>query len=521
MAASKDINMLFAALARAAPALEEAASRPLREVKVVDETHVPQAAFINDPATMKVVLCTRRSGKSMGAGLYLVKEALENPGVSVLYVGLTRGTAKRVMWKDVFKAIDKKFALDMVFNETELSVTLQNGSVIYLLGMDASPAEMEKSLGQKFKLVVIDEAASYSIDLNTLVYGVLKPAVADYRGTICLIGTPSGIKRGLFYTLTAGQNPGECGRWETKGWSGHKWSALDNPYMRANWIAEIEELKKANPRIEETPLFKRNYRGQWTNDESNQVYKYDAERNAWNGVLPEYEHGAWHHVLGVDLGWNDPTSFTVLAYHDHDPNTYIRRSWKEAKLTLTQVAGHIGDLDEEFHFDSMIVDGAAKQSVEELKRIHQLPLEAAMKTGEVNGRTSRLKADFIEIMNDAFLLGRIKVDVDQCVALIDEWADLLWDMVPSIGENGETVWVNKQGANRQEHPGCENHCSDGASYAYRKVYAYLAEAYTIAPKPGTQAWLAKQFAEYEERKCAEIEQAKRDEQEAIEDLAWT
>lgn len=160
-----------------------------REPKLRDDDFRAQTEFLEDESRMKVVLCTRRSGKSYGAGLMLMRAAWETPNVSCLYVALTRASAKRIMWKDVLKAIDRKEGMGCRFNETELSVTLRNGSVIYLLGMDADEGEKEKALGQKFKAVVVDEAASYSVDLNEMVYGILKPATADYRGVIALIGT--------------------------------------------------------------------------------------------------------------------------------------------------------------------------------------------------------------------------------------------------------------------------------------------------------------------------------------------
>ena len=49
---------------------------------------------------------------------------------------------------------------------------------IYLVGADSNEDERQKLLGQKFVLVVIDEAQAFTIDLRQLVYGVLKPAVA-------------------------------------------------------------------------------------------------------------------------------------------------------------------------------------------------------------------------------------------------------------------------------------------------------------------------------------------------------
>jgi hypothetical protein len=49
-----------------------------------------QKNFVADPAKLKALWCTRRAAKSYTAGLYMVKEALENPGVNCLFIGLTR-----------------------------------------------------------------------------------------------------------------------------------------------------------------------------------------------------------------------------------------------------------------------------------------------------------------------------------------------------------------------------------------------------------------------------------------------
>src|SRR3989449_4806187 len=52
------------------------------------------------------------------------------------------------------------------------------------------------------------------------VYGVLKPAVADYRGTIVLTGTPGNLIKGLFFDVTNGREA---------GWSGHRWGHVREP----------------------------------------------------------------------------------------------------------------------------------------------------------------------------------------------------------------------------------------------------------------------------------------------------
>lgn len=422
-----------------------------KEPVFADARFQRQRDFLEDPARMRVVLCTRRSGKSYGAGLLLLREAWETPNVSCLYVALTRASAKRIMWKDVLKTIDREQGLGCRFNETELSVTLPNGSIIYLLGMDADEQEKDKALGQKFKAIVIDEAASYGVDLHEMVYGILKPATADYRGTIAMIGTPGNMKRGLFYELTQGQNPGEPGRWEKMGWSGHRWSAFDNPHITDKWREEIEDLKKANPLVEETPLFQQHYLGKWTVDDSKLVYKFDFDRNVFDELPTIGGRGRWHYVLGIDLGFNDPTAWVVCAYHDTSRVLYVLGAHKKEHCDITEVADQTRRLMGRFDFDRIIIDNANKQAVEEIRRRHDIPLTAAEKTG---------KADFIEIMNGDFILGNIKLHRKAALPLAEEYSQLIWD---------------ERSPRREEHAACANHCVDAALYAWRHCYQYLSE----------------------------------------------
>lgn len=460
-----------------------------------DPSFTEQQAFLDDPSALRVVLCTRRAGKSYGAGLALFRAAFARDGVSCLYVALTRASAKRILWKDVLKTIDREKRLGCRFNETELSVTLPNGSVIYLLGMDADEGEKEKALGQKFASVVIDEAASFSIDLRELVYGVLKPAVADYRGQISMIGTPGNLKRGLFYDLTEGQDPGQPGRWERGGWSGHRWSARNNPHMASKWAAEVSELLAANPRFEETPLFRQHYLGQWVVDDDARVYKFDPARNGYRGELPPvFGRGRWHYVVGLDLGFADSTAWVVAAYHDNDRRLHIVEALKADGLDVTDVAQRTRSILGRYEVDRVVIDGANKQAVEELRRRHDLPLTTADKTG---------KAEFIEILNGDLIVGNVRVNLDGAAVLVDEWAGLVWD-------------TRVQGR-RVEHPACPNHASDAALYAWRHCYAYLAEVLVKRPPPGTPERAALEVAELEQLAVDAWEQreAERREQELI------
>lgn len=404
-----------------------------------------QTDFINDPARLKAAICTRRAGKSYGMGEYAIKTCCENPGSSVLLIGLTRESIKRIYIKDVLSVINSRYNLGAEFNKSELSMTFPNGSVLYMAGADADESEMLKFLGQKFRLVIIDESSMYTnIDLRELVYAILKPAVADYRGTIALIGTPSNFTNSLFFDITTGKEG---------GWSTHTWTAYDNPHIAAQWKEEMDFLKLHQPGIESTPRFRQHYLGEWYVDLSALVYKYSAELNT-AASLP-LDH-VYHYVLGVDLGYEDATAFVLGAYSFYDPRLFIVSVFKESKMLLSDVAMKIQFYLDRYQVGTVVVDGAAKQAVEEMKQRYSLPLISTEKTH---------KRDFIELMNTDLRTGKVVV-LPGCDALTEEWALLIWDDKQRKGGN----WI--------EHSGCENHAADAALYMWRWSYNYVAR-----PKP--------------------------------------
>jgi len=454
--------------------LKELVKRSRKTVDFLADALPQQRKFIEDPNRLKAILATRRASKSFTFGLYAFKEALENPGVSILYIALTRESAKKIMVKDVMNVINRKYKLGAVHNKSDLSYTLPNGSVIYLLGADADDGEKEKLLGQKYKLVGIDEAASYSINLEDLVYRILKPAMADLRGTIVMIGTPGNVTRGLFFEVTTSKRP---------DWSWYHWKALDNHFVSLQIKEEMADLIRANPLIVETPLWKQMYLGEWFIDEEKLVYKYKEERNTVD-KLPELKGSSqWYYVMGIDLGYEDESAFVVGAYNDYDRNLYIVHDEAKAKMDVTEVANRIKAINKLFPIHKWIVDGAAKQAVEEIRRRHAIPLEAADKMG---------KSDFIEIMNADFIQGYVKLLKDKAADLASEYLTLVWD---------------EKSLRRQENPACPNHRADAALYMYRYCYQFFAQKFTPTPLAHTKE-AVEMFFEQEAEKLANPEGVK-------------
>lgn len=404
-----------------------------------------QLEFIDDSARLKALFCTRRAAKSYTGGLYLIREALRTPGCNVLYIGLTRQSAHGIIWKDILRELDTRYKLNIKFNETLLTATFPNGSVVWVTGADTDEQEMNKLLGRKYKLVILDEASMFTVNMQQLVYGILKPATADQRGTICLLGTSSNITRGLFYDITTRKE---------SGWSLHQWTAHDNPHVATQWQEELDDISRNRPLFQETSLFKQWYLNQWVIDEDALVYKYNDHNSI--STLPQFDL-PWHYVLGVDLGHSpDPSAFVIGAYTDSSPLLFLIKAEKHLKFDVTDVANKIKELEQRWKFDVKVIDNANAQAVAELNNRHGTNLIAADKLG---------KEHFINLMNAEFIQRRIFV-LPGAKELGDEYKALVWET-----ENG-IIKKNAAGA-RREHPGLPNHLCDASLYLWRHCYQYL------------------------------------------------
>jgi hypothetical protein len=437
---------------------------------LVDPKFEAQRRFIQDRSSrFKAAKCTRRAGKTEGLGRDLCLDAMAHPNSPTLYLNATRDECKYVMFEPVLKALNERLVLGGIPNEAELSIKFPNGSYVRCFGVDAKPDEMKKVLGAKYRKVVIDEAAKLRIDLRKLVYEMLFPATSDLRGQIVLAGTADDLTSGLFYDVTR-----QDGRPREPGWSVHEWSALDNPYMREQFQEDMELLKRTKPGIELTPSYRRMFLNEWVIDTDRLVYKFNRERNyidALPGVAGDY---TYH--LGVDLGYDDDSAFVVAAYRDDSKVLYLLDQYKQKGMDVTAVAERINHYRRKYPLGHIIVDGANKQAVEEIKNRHQIPLIAADKQG---------KADFIEIMNSEFLTGSIKLVGEESKILAEEYGNLIWD--------------EKKLPKKEEHSACANHCADSSLYVWRKCYNYLYTAPVKAPKKTDEEKMLAQEQEREER----------------------
>ena len=440
-----------------------------------------QLALLEDPCRLKAALCSRRAGKSMADGLGLIEAAMEAPDNNCLYIGLVRDSAREIMWDPILKRLNRELKLGAKSNETNLTLTFPNRSKIRLIGMDRDSDQLEKVLGPGYRRIVVDEAGSFRIDVESLVYKYLLPATSDRQGDIWLTGTPVAqrTEKNFFYRVTTGAVP---------GWAVHRWSTFDNPHMEVQWRQDIETLERERPEYRDTPEFRMMYLGEWFTDDSAIIYHFSAERNGVDLITRPLTSG----VIGVDLGYNDPSAFVVAGWADNDTTLYIVWAEKRGEMLLSDVANTIQDLREKYPFaHTIVVDGAAKQAVEELRHRYSLPLLPTEKKG---------KADFQFMMDTDLRIGKIRVRSGACAPLIDEWCGLVWDKR-----------AEERSGRRREHPGCPNHCADAALYAWRWARNFLEKSRPRAAPgvddPGwAEAWVEKELARVAQEEADEREE---------------
>jgi hypothetical protein len=188
--------------------------------KIID-LHPNQWKVWADPSRFRVLVAGRRFGKTTLAVNELLQCAIQNPGTLSFYISPTYKQSKQIAWRMLKQSIPEELVEKA--NESDLAVTLTNGSVIELKGCD-TPDSL-RGVGVSF--IVVDEFASIP-DGESLWGEVLRPMLIDTKGRGLFIGTPKGLN--AFHTMF------EKGNNEEDGFKSFRFTSYDNPYLEKHEI---------------------------------------------------------------------------------------------------------------------------------------------------------------------------------------------------------------------------------------------------------------------------------------------
>jgi hypothetical protein len=373
--------------------------------------------------------------------------------------------------------LNQKFKLKLKFKENTGDVVLQNGSKIILRGAD-DKRQIEKLRGPKYPIAVIDEAQGFPWFLKDLIEDILEPAVLDYDGQIVVTGTPNSACVGPFYSITTNQVG-------FKGWSTHKWTLRDNPHL-PNVEGWLERKRTQKNWDEHHPTYRREYCGDWIRDSNTLVYKFTEDLNLEERFEPG-EIEDWEWVLGIDLGYNDPTAFVTVAYSQMAGRVCVVESFKESELIPSAVAARVDELMERFPYTRIVADtgGFGKGYAEEMKQRFSIPILPAKK---------QEKVAFIELMNGDLQSGSLTIANEDNKQLVDEIKLLQWD--EDRLTRGKFI-VDRNFA---------DHLCDALLYAWRECRHHQLEFERTNPEYGSSAYWQMEAKKMEEAELKKLEE---------------
>lgn len=211
-----------------------------------------QKQVSDDVSRFKVVVAGRRWGKSWLSMHEMAKYA-RFPNSKIFYVAPTYKMCKQILWDDIKeKFIRCRWAKKI--NESDLTITLVNGSKIYLRSGD-NPDNLR---GVSMDYLVMDEAAMIDQKMWT---EVCRPALSDRQGGAMFITTPQG-KGSWIYDLWQGAHGQE-------NYSAFQYSTI------AGGNVPAEEIEAARNELDEKS-FRQEYEASFETYAGSIYYNWDS-----------------------------------------------------------------------------------------------------------------------------------------------------------------------------------------------------------------------------------------------------
>lgn len=483
-----------------------------------------QRALVLDPSPHVAGLCPRRAGKSYAGAAAALITGEAKPGSISIVISLNLKQLRRLYWTggpSGLQTLDRKFGLNLKYNNQMLSWTHENGSIGYLMGAD-DEEQLEMLRGLEADLYLIDECKSFApARLETLIDEIITPQRASRKGRIIMIGTPGYILAGPFWKATcptALDREGrkyhvDAGQKDPHGrpriWSRHHWTLKDNVAKAHQWD-EALITKEAKGWSDEHPMWLREYLGYWTASVDGLVYRFSAEKGGgrvtWQPAYTDENPtglpnaGApWRLIGGLDIGFEAPTAFVICAYSSTLGE--LRHVWdySRAHMLVDDLADLIHEAQARFGtIEKIFADcgNLGKMVVQSLIREHGFPIERAEK---------REKFDYIELVNSGFSRGEIQIV--EGTTLEHQLCINAWKIDgDGGGEESERARLARLGK-LKEDDAIPNDSTDAFLYLYRGSLHHFKGGKVAPPtvEEGTALWEKEQVAKY--RAAAKREEA--------------
>jgi hypothetical protein len=244
-------------------------------------------------------------------------------------------------------------------NQKDRVITLENGSSIRM----GSISQVDSLVGRSYDLILFDEAAlsengedGFNIQL--------RPTLDKVGAKAIFISTPRGLHNYFKKFYDRGFSE------EYPQWCSIHSDWRENP--RAN-EADILEARSTMS----SPEFRQEYYADFTVYQG-KVWDFDVETSCKD--LSELQHWQMDVIMGIDIGFKDPTAAIVLAY-DYDTSTfYALDEYYSAERTTARHAIAVKQLEEKYNVSAIFIDNAAAQTRYDWAMEHEIATIGAKKS---------------------------------------------------------------------------------------------------------------------------------------------
>jgi len=254
-----------------------------------------QAKVAKSDKRFRVLITGRRFGKTTLSIRELCKYAAI-PKQEVWYVAPSYKMAKGIVWRKLKYKLQDLHWIEKT-NESELYIDLKNGSRISLKGAD----NYDSLRGVGIDFLILDEFAD--IDPEAF-YEVLRPTLADTKGSAMFVGTPKGTGNWSYdlYNMV---------KQDSSNWDSFTFTTIEGGFVPEK---EVEEAKQ----LLDERTFNQEFNASFVTSGNRVWYGFDHDKNVkpYNGKYDEVFNRLKDapDVLYIGMDFNiDPMSAVIFA----------------------------------------------------------------------------------------------------------------------------------------------------------------------------------------------------------------
>ncbi len=251
-------------------------------------------------------------------------------------------------------------------NKSDRTIKIRGGGEIVYFGLD----DPQKIGSYNLTGCAIDEAVELSADDWQMLIGRIRLDVGMPNSlyAVCNPGAPSHWLAERFGLALGHQAKDGCEVIHTK--------TTDNSFLPASYVESLTTLGGV--------AYRRFVLGEWCASDGLVYDRWDRQ-----AYLAERDGDTGHYVVGVDVGYRNPTTL-LLVGRDNDDNIHIEREWYRTQQLEADTIAKCVEWQERFAPEVFVVDPSAAGFIEALRErgLHVQPANNTVFDGiqSVQGR---------------------------------------------------------------------------------------------------------------------------------------